>query len=252
MAMLCSQTVQPLVITNYQRYSVLSHDRLVGWGGIAMVRTRTMGILVFGPLMTDSLTFFVFRFSDILLGKYRFLVIAPVIEGMLGTPSSTMTAETSARNFSLLVGVFYVGSTLGPVVGGFLNQQTSNVMAAFYAATLTHCAHAAIAWFAMPESITKTVMAHARSRYAHELASVADMDVGPFRRQGYDIYQGVLGLVPIERVDAKVSTQLPAEEELEFDMVGYFCSANKCCHGEIGQVLRMYLSFIRSPTGFVQ
>ena len=51
-------------------------------------RTRTMGILVFGPLMSDLLNFFVFHFSDILPGKYWWLIIAPVIEGMLGSMSS--------------------------------------------------------------------------------------------------------------------------------------------------------------------
>ena len=193
-------------------------------------RARTMGIIVFGPLMTDFLTFFVYFFSDILPGKYWLFVIAPVVEGMLGgmsscsgfafydqtlihlVPSSTMTAETSymrdvseshnlyvynsgetlgkdvylassARNFSLLVGIFYAGSTIGPILGGFLTQQTSTVMTPFYAATAMHLAYASIAWFGMPESISKATMAHARRRYANELASVVNVDVNPFRRQ---------------------------------------------------------------------
>ena len=56
-------------------------------------------------------------------------------------------------------------------------------MAAFYAATVMHLAYALLAWFAMPESITNAKLIHACDRYADELASVANANVGPFRRQ---------------------------------------------------------------------
>ncbi|KAF8546052.1 MFS general substrate transporter, partial [Imleria badia] len=165
------------------------------WGGFLdrHGRTRTMGIIVFGPLLSDFLTFIVFLFSDTLPGKYWFLAIAPIMEGIMGAPSSVMAAETSymrdvsespdlARNFSLLIGIFYAGGTMGPVFGGFLNQRTGSVMAAFYAATVIHIIYALLAWFAMPESISKAMMVHARNRYADELALAVDTDAGPFRR----------------------------------------------------------------------
>ena len=47
-------------------------------------RTRTMGIIILGPLLSDFLTFVVFFFSDILPGKYWFLVISSVMEGIMG------------------------------------------------------------------------------------------------------------------------------------------------------------------------
>ncbi|KAG8215092.1 hypothetical protein J3R82DRAFT_8523 [Butyriboletus roseoflavus] len=166
------------------------------WGGFLdrYGRTRTMGIIIFGPLLSDFLTFVVFLFSDILPGKYWFLVISSVMEGIMGAPSSVMAAETSytrdvseppdlARNFSLLIGIFYAGGAIGPVLGGFLNHQTGSVMAAFYAATVMHLAYALLAWFAMPESIANARLIHGRDRYADELASIADVNVGPFRRQ---------------------------------------------------------------------
>lgn len=192
-------------------------------------RTRTMGIIIFGPLLSDILTFIVFLFSDTLPGKYWFLVIAPIMEGIMGGEqerydsvfcdrtaiqplhpswlrkhhtcvmsrnhlicrsltlakchSRLIYLTSSARNFSLLIGIFYAGGAIGPVLGGFLNQRTNSVMAAFYAATVIHLLYALLAWFAMPESITKATMIHARNRYADELASVVDADTGPFRRQ---------------------------------------------------------------------
>ena len=87
---------------------------------------------------------------------------------------------SSARNFSLLVGVFYAGVTIGPVLGGFLNERTGNVTSALYAAIVLHLVYIIIAWVALPESITKDAMLHARRRYADELA--AAVDVNPLRR----------------------------------------------------------------------
>lgn len=43
-----------------------------------------MGINIFGPLSTDFIVLFVFRFSAILPGGYWFLIIAPIIEGSVG------------------------------------------------------------------------------------------------------------------------------------------------------------------------
>lgn len=72
-----------------------------------------MEVIVLGSLVNDFLTMVVFRFSDILPGKHWFLVITPVLEGIMGgksafyhivphnetlvhsVPSSTMAAETS-------------------------------------------------------------------------------------------------------------------------------------------------------------
>ena len=188
-----------------------------------------MGIIIFGPLLSDFLTFIVFLFSDTLPGKYWFLAIAPIMEGIMGGESARydivfcdrtviqslhpswlrkhricvmsrnhlicrsptlakchtglIYLTSSARNFSLLIGIFYAGGTIGPVLGGFLNQQTGSVIAAFYAATVIHLLYALLAWSATPESISKAAMIHARNRYADELASVVDADVGPFQRQ---------------------------------------------------------------------
>ena len=188
-----------------------------------------MGIIIIGPLLSDFLTFIVFFFSDTLPGKYWFLVIAPILEGITGGKPgrynivfrdrtaiqplhlswlrkhrtcvmslnhsicrlltsvnfhTRLTHLTSrARNFSLLIGIFYAGGTIGPILGGFLNQQTGSVMTAFYAATVIHILYALLAWFAMPESISEAAMIHARNRYADELALVVDADAGLFRRQ---------------------------------------------------------------------
>ena len=117
-----------------------------------------------------------------------------IFGGMLGR---NIYPVSSARNFSLLVGIFYTGNTIGPILGGFLNQQTNSVMGASYAATFMHFAYAAIAWFAMPESITETAMAHARSRYADEAASVVDTNVGPFRRQVKIFIKGFWASFPL-------------------------------------------------------
>jgi MFS family permease len=213
-----------------------------------------MGIIIFGPLLSDFLTFIVFLFSDTLPGKYWLLAIAPVMEGIMGGeparydivfydwiaiqplhPSWLRKYRTcvisrnylicrsltlakcharltyltsSARNFSLLIGIFYAGGAIGPVLGGSLNQQIGSVIAAFYAATVIHLLYALLAWFAMPESITKAAMIHARKRYADELASAVDTDTGPFRRQATVLVKSFWDSFPLHVLAPKPTPNL--------------------------------------------
>ena len=88
-----------------------------------------------------------------------------------------------SRNFALLVGIFYTGGTIGPIISGFLSEQTGNVITVLYATTILHVIYASIAWFALPESVSEASMIHARNHYANELASAADANAGPFRRR---------------------------------------------------------------------
>lgn len=136
---------------------------------------------------------------------------------------------SSARNFSLLIGVFYAGGAIDPVLGpgGFLNERTGDLISALYAATVLHLAYPIVACVALPESITQDAMVHARYRYADELATTGDPDVGPFRR----VLVLVLRFISIERARTKTITKLSMEEELELNMVGWFGRADKCYPG---------------------
>ncbi|KZP29860.1 MFS general substrate transporter [Athelia psychrophila] len=151
------------------------------WGGFLdrNGRTRMMGINIFGPLSTDFIVLFVFLFSARLPGGYWFLIIAPIIEGAVGGASASLAAESSyvhdvtephkrARNYSMLMGLFYAGGAIGPTLGGLLADRGS-VISPFYGATLLHIIYGCLVWFFVPESTTRRAMADSRYRYEEEL-----------------------------------------------------------------------------------
>ncbi|KAG8213384.1 hypothetical protein J3R82DRAFT_11881 [Butyriboletus roseoflavus] len=130
------------------------------WGGFTdrYGRTRVLGMVVLGPLVGDFLLMLGFFFPNKFPGGYWFLILTPFVEGILGVPSSNGAAETTymrdvsephtlSRNFAFLVGILHTGGTIGPIIGGFLNERTGSPITALYATAILHLAYAFIAWF---------------------------------------------------------------------------------------------------------
>ncbi|KAF9532509.1 major facilitator superfamily domain-containing protein [Crepidotus variabilis] len=108
------------------------------WGGFGERhgRTRVLAISTLGLLLTD-LTFILVSTPGSILSRHghKLLIVAPVLEGLLGgwsTLQSTTSAYISdctspgsrAQIFSRFTGVFYVGFAVGPAVGGWLISES--------------------------------------------------------------------------------------------------------------------------------
>lgn len=65
-------------------------------------RTRVLGVVVFAPLISDFLTTLVFFFPDKFPGGYWFLVIAPIVEGILGCKSERLSVALCNRDLPQL------------------------------------------------------------------------------------------------------------------------------------------------------
>ncbi|KAF8550962.1 MFS general substrate transporter [Imleria badia] len=175
---------------------ILSFFTIGWWGGYMdrYGRTRILVLNIFVVILHDFLTLIVFFFPNNVPGGYWILVITPIMEGVLGTPSTLGAAETAymrdvsephelSRNFSFLISIFPIGGVLGPIIGSFIAERTGAVITVLYATTIVHLLYASIVWFLMPESVSDTSMIHARNRYASKLVSAIDINASPFRRR---------------------------------------------------------------------
>lgn len=106
---------------------------------------------------------------------HRLLVIAPIIEGLLGGWSTVQSASSAyisdctasgsrAHIFSQFTGVYYIGLSIGPGIGGWLIHNTKwgstaagtkTVTAVFCIAVLCSLTNFALALFILPESLDK-------------------------------------------------------------------------------------------------
>ena len=80
--------------------------------------------------------------------------------------------------FSLMLGLLYIGVSVGPSLGGLLMHATGSVLSAFYAATLLHILYAILVWFIVPESLTKGQMLAARARHNQEIQKLKEARKG--------------------------------------------------------------------------
>ena len=85
---------------------------------------------------------------------------------------------SSSRNFSLFMGIYNIGLTIGPALGGLLIHGTGDVMSAFYGATVLHLIYAILVWYLVPESVTRKKMVASRIRYQEQLKKFETRDEG--------------------------------------------------------------------------
>ncbi|KAJ6597071.1 major facilitator superfamily domain-containing protein [Mycena vulgaris] len=132
-------------------------------------RTRILGLTIFGLLITDFNFIFVTKNFDRIPGGYWFLIVGPIIEGCLGgftsasAASHAYMADTTSpsersRIFSVFLGLVFSGLGAGPTIGGLLVRFSHSLLSVFYLAGAVHASYAILAWFLLPESLTKTQM----------------------------------------------------------------------------------------------
>ncbi|KAJ7087857.1 major facilitator superfamily domain-containing protein [Mycena epipterygia] len=159
------------------------------WGSISdrYGRTRILGLTILGLLITDLNFIFVTKNFQRIPGGYWFLIMGPIIEGCLGGFSSASAASHAymadttspaerSRIFSIFLGVVFAGVGLGPTIGGLLVRFTNNLLSVFYLATATHAAYAILAWFLLPESLTKTQMQAAHIQHQESMRLLSDQE----------------------------------------------------------------------------
>ncbi|EJD02383.1 MFS general substrate transporter [Fomitiporia mediterranea MF3/22] len=136
------------------------------WGSLSdrYGRLRVVGISVIGLLFNDFIFILVYFCSRQLPGGYWFLLLGPIIEGILGGITSMVAALhayladcTSPGNrthiFSLGAGLLFVGMAFGPTIGSILIHVTHTPLSVFYLSTAVHALFAMYTWVIVPESL---------------------------------------------------------------------------------------------------
>ncbi|KAF9819793.1 hypothetical protein IEO21_01884 [Rhodonia placenta] len=155
------------------------------WGSLSdrFGRMKVMGFAAFGILITDFTFIFVAKFSRALPGGYHFLLLGPLVEGLLGGFSTVSAAihayiadctdsTTRARAFSLFVGLMFIGVSIGPSAASLLISATGTVLSVFYVAAAVHIAYSIVIWFVIPESLSPAQRAQARKLHEEELSQL--------------------------------------------------------------------------------
>ncbi|KAF8643895.1 hypothetical protein AX16_008911 [Volvariella volvacea WC 439] len=156
------------------------------WGSFSdrQGRTKLMGISVLGAILTDFNFIFVSQFHHYLPGNYWFLLLGPLVEGLFGGLTSaiaaihaymadTSTEATRSRLYSLSSGLLFAGMAIGPTLGSLLIRYTQSTLSVFWVAGVTQILYAIMAWFIIPESLSKDKMVQFRAQYAQQLAETA-------------------------------------------------------------------------------
>ncbi|KAG6909060.1 hypothetical protein DXG01_002213 [Tephrocybe rancida] len=149
------------------------------WGhfGERHGRTKVLAIVTFGSFLTD-LTFILVSTpsSPFAAHGHKLLILAPIFEGALGGWSTLASASNAylsdctsggsrAQIFSRFTGVFYIGVSVGPTIGGYLikhpwfSSTTSDgrlsVTCVFWIAILCSFVNFILVLFVFPESLDK-------------------------------------------------------------------------------------------------
>ncbi|CAG7846393.1 SubName: Full=Uncharacterized protein {ECO:0000313/EMBL:CCA73304.1} [Serendipita indica DSM 11827] len=129
-------------------------------------RVRLLALTLVGGVCSDLILVFVALASDRLPGGYRFLTVAPVIDGLMGGIatgsaathaylSDTTSSANRSRVFSLLLGLLFTGMACGPLIGAQLISWSGDLLSVFYLAALVHFTYLLLTIFILPESLTK-------------------------------------------------------------------------------------------------
>ncbi|KAK7050939.1 hypothetical protein VNI00_005051 [Paramarasmius palmivorus] len=154
-------------------------------------RTRVLALSTLGLFLTD-LTFILVSTPGLPFGAHghKLLVVAPFIEGFLGGWSTLQSACSSyvsdctssgsrANIFSRFMGVFYLGFSIGPSIGGWIinngipgidrigthTGQGKSVTEVFWLAICCSFLNLILVTFLFPESLSKEQRAAAAEQY---------------------------------------------------------------------------------------
>ncbi|KAJ7928150.1 major facilitator superfamily domain-containing protein [Mycena leptocephala] len=152
----------------------------VGWWGSFSDRhgrSRVMGIVALGQLISPLIIILVATYVDLLPGGYYFVIVDAIISGAIGSTASELAAimayssdvstpEQRSRIFSFVVGSMLAGIGIGPILGSFVLRTTHhNLLSVFYLAAALRLIYASVIWFFLPESLTTVKMKRASIRY---------------------------------------------------------------------------------------
>ncbi|KAL7416418.1 major facilitator superfamily domain-containing protein [Mrakia frigida] len=133
------------------------------WGKVSDRKGRTfvMAFAVAGLIVTDIVFLVTARFARQL--SYRFLLLGPLIDGLLGGIPTLMAAQnayisdstSSGRTsvYSRLHGVQMLGIAIGPIFGTAIIKQTGRLLSVFYLSTGIHLSMFLLVLF-IPESLS--------------------------------------------------------------------------------------------------
>ena len=116
-------------------------------------------------LSSDIIFLCTAKFPHVVPGGYRFLIIGPLFDGLLGgmpTLSATNNAYiadctpdgTRAQIYSRIMGVLMLGLAIGPVLGSAIIRRAHDVLAVFYFSTVLHSCMFFVVLFLLPESLS--------------------------------------------------------------------------------------------------
>ena len=192
-------TLQTIMTTIMGALSALTTS---WWGsfGERYGRTRVIAITTLGLFLTD-LTFILVSTPHTIFATHghKFLIVAPLIEGLLGGWTTLFSATNSylsdctsdgsrAQIFSRFAGVTFLGLAAGPLLGAFLIQHPlkflqnrgdihpiQNVTSVFWVSIALSFLNLLFATFVAPESLSKAQQAANRVSVDIE---VEDTDAG--------------------------------------------------------------------------
>ncbi|GAA6041794.1 hypothetical protein JCM8097_007164 [Rhodosporidiobolus ruineniae] len=150
-----------------------------GWWGSFSDRKGRKPVLVIalcGSVLMDLIFVMTVNYHHIL--DYRFLLLGPLFDGLLGGYTTAQAAATAylsdctpsgsrARIFSLLSGLMMAGIAGGPLLSAILVPY-GGPLAPFYAALGLHAAYLVAVAAVLPESVDKSLRVAARERHAVE------------------------------------------------------------------------------------
>ncbi|KAJ6572082.1 major facilitator superfamily domain-containing protein [Mycena capillaripes] len=151
----------------------------IGWWGALSDRygrTRVMGSIASGQLLSPLIILLVAKYVHLLPGGYWFLLVDATITGIVGGTSGEIvavlaylsditTADKRAGVFSFVLGTYLLGIGIGPIWGSFIIRTTHNLLSVFYLAAALRCIHALLIWLVLPESLTTMKMQRASLRH---------------------------------------------------------------------------------------
>ncbi|TBU49115.1 MFS general substrate transporter [Dichomitus squalens] len=185
------------------------------WGALSDCygRIGVLGFNVAGLMLSDFVFLTTAHFWERLPGTYWWFALGPVIEGLVGgisVASIIMHAYISdccdptqrSRAFSQLMGLLFIGMSVGPILTGYVIDKTNQILPVFYVTTIIDTAVSLAVWLIMPESLSSTDMQEHRARRKQRLQSLGPGIAGWLRRvvTTVDIVSPLAVLLP-RRVD---------------------------------------------------
>ncbi|KAF5315935.1 hypothetical protein D9611_005018 [Ephemerocybe angulata] len=133
-------------------------------------------IATFGALCGNAVFILVNYFGKYLPGRYWWLLLAPLLEGLFGGMaasvvafasyvSDTTTEQTRSRTLSIKYGIHWTGISLGPLIGSLALRVTGDIVSLFYIAVALQATLLLYVKFIMLEPLSEERQGLARASW---------------------------------------------------------------------------------------